>query len=88
MCEDKIPRKIDGGFYRYKSRGLIGHKREWKGIKGERRGIRGKKGHKGEWKGEKGRMLLQSRAPWKEGTTNSVFSPIILTTHFYHEQMS
>jgi hypothetical protein len=42
MCEDKIPHKIDGEFYRYKSRGLIGHKREWKGIKGERRGIRGR----------------------------------------------
>ena len=34
MCKDKIPRKIDGGFYRYKSRGLIGHKGEWKGEKG------------------------------------------------------
>lgn len=41
MCKDKIPHKIDGGFYRYKSRGLIGHKREWKGRKGERRGIKG-----------------------------------------------
>jgi len=49
MCEDKIPHKIDGGFYRYKSRGLIGYKREWKGIKGERRGI------KGSGRGEKGR---------------------------------
>jgi hypothetical protein len=67
MCKDKIPHEIDGGFYRYKSRGLMGHKRGKKGHK------RGKKGHKGEWKGEKGRMLLQSPPLGRRGLLAAFF---------------
>jgi hypothetical protein len=73
MCKDKIPRKIDGGFYRYKSRGLIGHKRERKGIKGERRGIKGSGREKRDecfCEGVSNRARSQFVVPsfWKEGS--------------------